>query len=72
MSHATIRVYIDEIARITHGYFLHVNHNRNAVISADDFGVEKLGFKLVNRQLAGWTLGINPASDEYEYLYQAG
>jgi len=26
---------------------------------------------LVNRELAGWTLGINPQSDEYEYLYRA-
>jgi hypothetical protein len=72
MSPATIRVYVDEITRITHGYFHHVNHNSHAVLSADNFGVEMRGFKLVNRQLAGWTLGINPASDEYEYLYQAG
>lgn len=70
MSPGTIRVYIDQITRITSGYFLHVNHNRRAVLSADNFGVEKRGFKLVNRQLAGWTLGINAASDEYEYLYQ--
>ena len=71
MSPATVRVYLDEIARITSGYFLHVNHNRNAVLSADDFGVEKRGFTLLNRELAGWTLGINPDSDEYEYLYQS-
>jgi hypothetical protein len=71
MSPATIHVYLDQIARITRGYFLHVNHNRNAVLSADNFGVEQRGFKLVHRQLAGWTQGINPASDEYEYLYQA-
>ena len=72
MSSETIRVYIDEITRITHGFFLHVNHNRSAVLSADNFGVENRGFKLVNRQLAEWTLGINTASDEYEYLYRAG
>jgi hypothetical protein len=71
MAPAAIRVYLDEITRITHGYFLHVNHNTNAVLSADSFGVEARGFKLVNRQLAGWTLGINPQSDEYEYLYKA-
>ncbi len=71
MSPATIRVYIDEITRITSRYFLHVNHNRNAVLSADRFGVDERGFKLVNRELAGWTLGINPDSDEYEYLYKA-
>jgi len=69
MSPATIRVYV---ARVTHGYFHHVTHNSHAVLSADNFGVEKRGFKLVTRQLAGWTLGINATSDEYEYLYQAG
>jgi hypothetical protein len=47
MSPATIRVYLDQITRITIGYFLHVNHNRNAVLSADKFGVEERGFKLV-------------------------
>ncbi len=71
MSPATIGVYLDQTTRITSGYFLHVNHNRNAVLSADKFGVEERGFKLVNRELAGWTLGINPQSDEYEYLYKA-
>jgi len=71
MAPAAIRVYLDQIARITCGYFLHVNHNRDAVLSADKFDVEKRGFKLVNRELAGWTLGINPQSDEYEYLYRA-
>lgn len=71
MSPATVHVYLDEISRITRGYFLHVNHNRNAVLSADEFGVEQRGFKLLNRELAGWTLGINPESDEYEYLYRA-
>jgi hypothetical protein len=71
MSPTAIRTYLDEIARITSGYFLHVNHNKNTVLSADRFGLEERGFKLLNRELAGWTLGINPASDEYEYLYKA-
>jgi hypothetical protein len=69
MSPATIHLYLDQIARITNGYFMHVNHNRNAVLSADSFGMEQRGFKLLNRQLARWTLGTNPFSDEYEYLY---
>jgi len=71
MSPATILVYIDQITRITRRYFLHVNHNTNAALSADRFGVEERGFRLENRELAGWTLGINPESDEYEYLYKA-
>ena len=71
MSPSTVHTYLDEIARMTQGYFLHVNHNRNAVLSADDFEVEKRGFVLLQREIAGWTLGINPESDEYEYLYKA-
>jgi putative sugar O-methyltransferase len=69
MSPSSIRTYIDQIARITGAYILHVNHNRNAVLSADKFGIEGHGFKLIRRELAGWTLGINPKSDEFEYLF---
>lgn len=71
MSPETVSVYIDQLTRITSGYFLHVNHIHNTVLSADKFGVEDRGFSLVGRQLAGWTQGINPTSDEYEYLYKA-
>lgn len=71
MSPATVHAYLDEIGRVTNGYFLHVNHNRNAVLSAGDFEVERRGFKLLKHEIAGWTLGINPSSDEYEYLYKA-
>ena len=71
MSPVAVRIYLDQIARITSSYFLHVNHNRNAVLSADKFGLEERGFRLVHRELAGWTLGTNPQSDEYEYLYKA-
>lgn len=55
---------------MTDCHFLHVNHNKNAVLSADNFGMEEHGYKLISRELAGWTLGINPKSDEYEYLYE--
>jgi hypothetical protein len=71
MSPSTIREYIAEITRCTNGHFLHINHNKNCVLSADDFGVENYGFSLIHRELAGWTLGLNPASDEFEYLYKA-
>jgi putative sugar O-methyltransferase len=71
MSPSTIHVYIEQITKMTKGSFLHVNHNRNAVLSADNFGVENHGFTLINRDLAGWTLGTNPDSDEFEYLYQS-
>lgn len=41
------------------------------MIPASDFGIETHGFTLLNRELAGWTAGLNPNSDEYEYLYRA-
>ena len=69
MSPQAIHTYIEQIARITNGYFLHINHNRNAVLGADDFGIKNYKFKCVRRKLAEWTLGINPNSDEFEYLY---
>jgi putative sugar O-methyltransferase len=71
MSPATIGVYVAQIARTTRGHFVHVNHNRDAVVTADNFGVEDHGFSQVSRRLAGWNLGINAASDEYEYIYKA-
>ncbi len=71
MSPAAVRQYVDEIIRFTSGYFLHVNHNKNAALRADDFGVEARGFELVRRNPSGWTAGLNPNSDEFEYLYKA-
>jgi hypothetical protein len=71
MSPSTIEEYVAEITRITSGYFLHINHSRNSVVSADNFGVEDRGFQLIRRRLAGWTVGLNPDSDEFEYLYKA-
>jgi putative sugar O-methyltransferase len=71
MSPSAIQEYIDNIARITHGYFMHINHTRNAVVTADNFGVEKHGFRLLERRIAGWTLGLNPNADEFQFLYQA-
>lgn len=70
MSPASIRQYIHEIARITSGYFLHVNHIKQALLNADDFGVEGYGFRLLRRQFSGWTAGLNPDNaDEFEFLY---
>jgi hypothetical protein len=71
MSPPAIRQYIAEITRMTSGHFLHVNHNKKAVLGADDFGVETSGFQLIRRKLAGWTSAINSNSDEFEYLYKA-
>ena len=71
MSPSAIREYIAELARCTSSHILHVNHNRDAILTADNFGIEDHGFKLINKELAGWTSGINPSSDEFEYLYKA-
>lgn len=71
MSPSSVHEYIAEMTRSTSGHILHINHNRKALLSADNFGIESHGFKLINKELAGWTSGINPSSDEFEYLYQA-
>jgi putative sugar O-methyltransferase len=71
MSGSAIKEYIAHITRITKGHFLHVNHTRNAVVNADNFGVEQHGFKLLERRVAGWTLGINRDADEFQFLYEA-
>ena len=71
MSPSAIREYVKEITRATSGYFLHINFTKISVVSADDFGIEKHGFTLLNRELAGWTVGLNPVSDECEFLYKA-
>jgi hypothetical protein len=71
MSPPAIRQYIAEITRMTSGHFLHVNHNKRAILGADDFGVENHGFQLLRRSLASWTSALNFNSDEFEYLYRA-
>ncbi|OGR33841.1 MAG: hypothetical protein A2091_02565 [Desulfuromonadales bacterium GWD2_61_12] len=70
MSKETIEKYIIEIQRISRKYFLHVNHTRNCVVSADDFGVNAKLFDLMHRAPALWNLGRNPNMDEFEYLYK--
>jgi putative sugar O-methyltransferase len=71
MSASSIREYIAELTRCTRGHLLHINHNRITLVHADDFGIENHDFTLLQRRLAGWTVGLNPDSDEYEYLYHA-
>jgi putative sugar O-methyltransferase len=71
MSPQAIHEYIAELTRCAKGHFLHINHTQNSVVSADDFCIENNGFALTNRELAGWTVGLNPKSDEFEYLYKA-
>ena len=70
MSPSAVKEYIAHIARITKGHFLHVNHTRNAIATADDFIADQRGFRLLERRIAGWNLGRNPKADEFQFLYE--
>jgi putative sugar O-methyltransferase len=72
MSVETINTYINEFTRIIcdTGYFQHVNHNKNSLIIADDFGINPEKFSLLYKTPALWNMGRNTQMDEYEYLYR--
>jgi len=70
MSPRTIAQYIAMISHITRKYFLHVNHTRHSLVTADEFGINPNQFKLIYKLPALWNAGINPDMDEYEYLYE--
>ncbi len=72
MSKETIDTFIAEFTRLIYGkgYFLHVNHNKNSVVVADDFGVNPAQFDLLSKTPAMWNKGRNSRMDEYEYLYR--
>ena len=72
MSPETISVFVTEFMRIikANGYFLHVNHNKNSLVVADDFGVDPVQFGLLYKIPALWNIARNSRMDEYEYLYR--
>ena len=70
MSKETINHYITNINRLCKNYFLHVNHNKNANVVADNFGVDINIFTLVYKTQALWNYGRNINMDEIEYLYK--
>ena len=70
MSPETVETFIFEFMRIVRNYILHVNHNSNSVVVADEFGIDPSKYDLLHKKKALWNLGINPNMDEYEYLYQ--
>ncbi len=70
MSAETIHNYIAEFTRIVRGYFLHVNHNRDSEVVADNFGVDPRKFDLLYKVPALWNKGRKTDMDEYEYLYR--
>ncbi len=72
MSRDAITRYIAEFARIVcgNGHFLHVNHGRDSLVVADNFGVDSDQFDLLYKIPALWNMGRNSWMDEYEYLYR--
>ena len=72
MSRETINTFIEQFARIVGegGYVLHVNHNKNSLVVADDFGMDSARFDLLYKIPALWNMGRNAQMDEYEYLYR--
>lgn len=69
MSPETIQKLVNECSRTVGGHILHVNHNKNSVVKADDFGIDKAGFSLLYKVRALWNYARNPQCDEFEYLY---
>jgi hypothetical protein len=51
------------------GYFYHVNHTRECLVKADDFGIDKENFVLLHKIPALWNAARNLLMDENEYLY---
>jgi putative sugar O-methyltransferase len=70
MSEDTIKYYISEFSRTVCDYIFHINHTVNALVVADDFGIEDYGFSRIYKAPALWNLGRNMNMDEYEYLFK--
>jgi len=70
MSAEAIRNYIAEFTRIARQYLLHVNHTKQCLVGADEFGINPEWFDLLYKVPALWNAGRNPDTDEYEYLYK--
>ena len=70
MSQDAIRTYIEEFLRVGRDYILHINHNKNSVVIADDFGIAPNQYDLIYKIPALWNGGRTLVVDEYEYLYK--
>ena len=69
MSADAIDEYIMQMTRISRRYFMHVNHTKNSLVKADDFGIERYGYELSYRKPALWNRGRMHVVDEFEFLY---
>jgi putative sugar O-methyltransferase len=70
MSQSTVEMYAVEVARLCKQYILHVNHNKDSLVHADNFGFENQGFELIYKTRALWNVARNFEADEFEYLYR--
>ena len=57
LSREAITEYIKQLTRISNKYLLHVNHTKESLVSADEFGIEKFGYELLERKPALWNRG---------------
>ena len=71
MSQQTISHYVLQSANLIKagGWFFHVNHTKNSLVSARDFPIPD-NFSLISEEFAAWNLGRNSNMDEYEFLYK--
>lgn len=71
MSQQTINHYVKQSAKLIKkgGWFFHVNHTENSLVSARDFPIPD-NFSLISEEFAAWNLGRNSNMDEYEFLYK--
>jgi hypothetical protein len=72
MSPETIGEFVSFSSRAvrSEGFVFHVNHRYNSLTSADNFGFEKEGFRLLSKEKAKWNDSRTKSSDEYEYVYE--
>jgi len=71
MSKETINHYVKQSAILikSEGWFFHVNHTKNSLVSARDFPISD-EFSLISEEMAAWNLGRNLNMDEFEFLYR--
>lgn len=65
-----IAAYVREFTSIARSWLLHVNHTRNSLVVADEFGFDPEQFSLIYRKPARWNEGRSASADEFEFLYK--
>lgn len=70
MTPEAIHAYVHSFGELCSGTIFHVNHVRRALVGADDFGIEGVGFDLVERKKALWNMGTYLDMDEFEFVYK--